>query len=213
MQTDVLVELTKKFIADFIELSGESPTYAINSILPEVMYPLLPKYKEAAESIYMPMSYFETNMVKEGIRERLKGWTTDLNQIVTELESGLDMDFDRFRFENLTVSNIEKDEIHITDYKTLKCEKRLETFIVKSFDIISTTNLFKGTIEIIYQNKPDRYPVKEVKLICNKLEIFNWLIYQENEESLQCNVDINNVKDINSFFYYTKNWNNIKSKI
>lgn len=200
-----LQSLTEKFIKDFIELSGEKDaTYAINFILPEIMYPLLPEYKEPSNSIYMPMSYFETNMVKEGLNYRLKGWTNDLIKIVNRLESGLNCNFERFRFENLIVSEIEEEELHITDYENLKCKTRLDKFSVKSFDIISTTNFFKGTVKLIYRNDLDLYPVKKVILICDVEEIFSWNIFESNAEYFHRNVDADHIKDLNSFYYYTK---------
>lgn len=198
-----LSELTQKFINDFISLSGEESTYAINFILPEIMYPLLPEYKEPSNSIYMPMSYFETNMAQEGLKHRLKGWTNPLKDIVTTLESGKDMNFDRFRFENLTTTEIEQEVINIVDYSTLKCEKGLERFTVKSFDIISTTNFFKGTVSVIYRNETGLYPVKEVMLYCNGSCIFSWNLYEENGEKSHGSVDADNIKDLNSFYYYT----------
>ena len=201
-----LQSLTEKFIKDFIELSGEKDaTYAINFILPEIMYPLLPEYKESTGAIYLPMSNFETNMAKEGVKHRLKGWTTDLKGIVTDFENGKDMDYDRYRFENFTEKAVEEEVINITCYTTLKCEKGLETFKVKSFDIVSTTNFFKGTISLTYRNDTGLYPVKEVKLYCDGKCIFDWSIYEDNgERTLRSGVDADNIKDLNSFYYYTK---------
>lgn len=197
-----LIALTEKFLSDFCQMSGENrETYAINFILPEIMYPLLPKYKELPCSIYMPMSYFETNMAIEGMKNRLKGWTNKIKDIVSALESGSEMDFDRYKFDNLTEKEEVKEFIY---YNNLKCDKRLETFKIKSFDITSTTYFFKGTVVLTYSNETEfSYPVKNVMLYCNGNCIFEWSVYEENGENSNMTIDASNIKELNAFYYYT----------
>tara|TARA_R110000868_G_scaffold217359_3_gene467435 strand:+ start:517 stop:1158 length:642 start_codon:yes stop_codon:yes gene_type:complete len=207
--SEALKALTQKFISDFINLSGESSaTYAINCILPEIMYPLLPQYEEPSNCIYMPMSHFETNMAKEGLKNRLSGWTNDLVAIADKLQSGKDTDFDRYRFENFKSVETEESSFRIIDYKTLETEDCLKTYKVISFDIISTTNFFKGTVVLKYHDIADMcldlYPVKGVSLICNGKTIFDWSVYKEFEEYTHKSLDIDNTKDLNSFYSYTK---------
>jgi hypothetical protein len=200
---EALKTLTEKFINEFIELSGETPTFAINAILPEIIYPLLPQYKESSYSLYLPMSHFETNLAKEGVNFRLKGWTGKLLEIVEALEAGKDTDFDRYRFEGLVETTIEKEGIKITDYTTLKCKKVVFTCKVKSFNIVSTTNDFKGTVSLTFSKREGLYPVSDVVLTCGHTKVFDWSLYEENGERTLSTVDADNIKDLNSFYYYT----------
>jgi hypothetical protein len=207
MVNEKLQEITKKFLSDFVEASGEKNAgYALNYTLPDTLALLLPKEYDP-NSIYLPMSGIEVNMIKAFLRLRVKGWTAKLKAIVDKLEKGKKLDYDRYRFEKLKNSS-EDFEV----FKTIGSSKKfdfkmvVEAHGIKSFDIISTTNNFKGTVSLIYRNEcPEGiYPVKEVLLKCGNKVIFSWSLVKEDEEYLRTeNVDLDNVKDLNSFYLYT----------
>lgn len=197
-----LKKLTENFIQDFIKMSGEEDTYAINFILPKIMAPLLPKYPEEF-SIVLPMASFDVGIMKAGIRERAKGWTKSLLKIMEKIETEKVLDFDRYKFENFTIGSVDRERCEITNYEKLDFKFVVRPHVVKTFDIISNTNNFKGTVSIVFENDPELYPVREVSLICEKKVIFHWDIYKENGEEVSDTIDPDQIKNLNAFYFYT----------
>lgn len=197
-----LKELTENFIQDFIKMSGEEDTYAINMMLPKIMAPLLPKFPEEIY-IVLPMASFDLGIMKASIQERAKGWTKNLLKIMEKIETEKVLDFDRYRFENFTTGVVDKERCEITNYEKFEFEFVMRPHVVKTFDIISNTNSFKGTVSILFENDPELYPVREVSLICEKKVIFYWNIYKENGEEVSDTIDPNQIKNLNAFYFYT----------
>lgn len=199
-----LQQLTEQFIKDFIKMSGEDDTYAINMMLPEIMAPLLPKYPEEY-SIILPMASFDLGIMKASIQERAKGWTTSLLEIMQKIESAKNhkIDFDRYKFENFTTGSVDRERCEITNYEKLDFKFVVRPHVVKTFDIISNTNLFRGTVSMVFDDDPESYPVREVSLMCEKKVIFHWDIYKENGEKVCDTINPDHIKDINAFYSYT----------
>ena len=200
-----LKKLTEKFIQDFIEMSGEEDTYAINFILPKIMAPLLPKYPEEF-SIVLPMASFDVGIMQAGIQERAKGWTKSLLKIMEKIETEKVLDFDRYKFENFTMGFVDSQTVEFTNDNIYDFKFVMRPHVVKTFDIISNTNLFKGTVSLVYRDEcPEGiYAVKEVLLKCGNKVIFSWSLVEENEENVRIlDFDFDNVKNLNSFYLYT----------
>ena len=197
-----LEKLTENFIRDFIKMSDEEDTYAINMMLPKIMAPLLPKYPEEF-SIVLPMASFDVGIMQAGIQERAKGWTKSLLKIMEKIETEKVLDFDRYKFENFTTGVVNKERCEITNDEKFEFEYVMHPHVVKTFDIISNTNNFKGTVSIVFDDDPELYPVREVSLICEKNVIFYWNMYEENGEEVSGTIDPDQIKNLNAFYSYT----------
>ena len=197
-----LEKLTENFIQDFIKMSGEEDTYAINMILPKIMAPLLPKYPEEF-SIVLPMASFDVGIMQAGIQERAKGWTKSLLKIMEKIETEKVLDFDRYKFENFTTGFVDRVRCEFTNSDSFEFNFVTRPHVVKTFDIISNTNNFKGTVSIVFDDDPELYPVREVSLICEKNVIFYWNMYKENGEEVSGTINPDQIKNLNAFYSYT----------